>query len=238
MPKNIVLAKPRINLTSSEGSFLDLIRSCKVALRNCIQTYIWTFIALNFYGLQLAASDLEGSVYRDFVLLSIVEIPAIFIAIASCKRFGRKKTSLVPLLFSGCACLVIAFIPDQGKWKVARIVLGMLGKLFTSVTFNSLYVWSTELFPTGVRAAGMGVLQVSSRIGSSSSPWVANGLKVFFPWLPFLVMGITSLLGAFLGFCLPETMDTTLKETNVDNENAITALDQKKEREMKNLGDV
>lgn len=44
--------------------------------------------------------------------------------------------------------------------SVVRITLGMLGKLCVSSVYKCIYVWSSEIFPTHVRALGMGVLQV------------------------------------------------------------------------------
>ena len=51
----------------------------------------------------------------------------------------------------------------------------------------------------------MGLLQISSRIGAAAAPWIAKGLKSFHKSVPFLVMGISSLIAAFLLLTLPET---------------------------------
>ena len=39
-----------------------------------------------YYGLSLASDDLGGNMYRDFILTSIVEIPANVILIWSCNK--------------------------------------------------------------------------------------------------------------------------------------------------------
>ena len=51
----------------------------------------------------------------------------------------------------------------------------------------------------------MGLLQISSRIGSASAPWVSKGLKSVHHAVPFLVMGVSSFIATALMFLLPET---------------------------------
>ena len=55
------------------------------------------------------------------------------------------------------------------------------------------------------RSQGMGLLQISSRIGAAGAPWVAKGLKDVHEYAPFLVMGVSSLIASFLMIRLPET---------------------------------
>ena len=65
----------------------------------------------------------------------------------------------------------------------------------------------------------MGLLQISSRIGAASAPWVAKGLKRVHKYAPFLVMGISSFIAAFCMMLLPETKGTKTAEV-IENENA------------------
>ncbi len=51
--------------------------------------------ALVYYGVSFAAADLGGSMYRDYVLLCLVEIPGIVLAIYLCKKY---VDSIFPLL--------------------------------------------------------------------------------------------------------------------------------------------
>ena len=53
---------------------------------------------------------------------------------------------------------------------------------------------------------------MSARIGSAASPWVI-GLEIFGAWIPFVVIGVLSLIGAAVGLVLPETKGTVMKET-------------------------
>ena len=39
-----------------------------------------------FYGVSFAAGDLGGSMYRDYILASVVDFPAIILAIYLCNK--------------------------------------------------------------------------------------------------------------------------------------------------------
>ena len=64
----------------------------------------------------------------------------------------------------------------------------------------------------------MGVLQITSRLGAASAPWVAQWLRHFHTSLPFILMGALTATAAFLCFLLKETkgMQTAevLEKTN------------------------
>ena len=62
----------------------------------------------------------------------------------------------------------------------------------------------------------MGLLQISSRIGAASAPWVAKGLKNVHRYAPFLVMGISSFISTILMFVLPETKGAKTAEVIED----------------------
>ena len=53
-------------------------------------------------------------------------------------------------------------------------VLALLGKLGITCSFNSIYIWSAEIFPTVIRNAGMGASSSCARIGSMASPYIAD----------------------------------------------------------------
>lgn len=176
---------------------------------------------LFYYGLSLAADDLGGSLYLNYILVNAIEFPAIVTAIHFCNRFGRKRTITRAILTGSISCITIAFIPLTGKIKYARVVLAILGKYLVSVSFDAIYTWSVELFPTETRGEGMGFLQVASRIGAASSPFVAKGLKTIHHSAPFITMGSVGIIGFFLQLILPETKDVPMKETNNEIEMSI-----------------
>ena len=197
----------------------DLFKTSRGTMKTLIQGYAWLVNGMVYFGLSLAADDLGGNLYRNFVLVSIIEFPAVVFAVDFCARFGRKKTVSLSMLVAGIICIVVAFVPIGAK-RSYRVVLGMCGKLCVTLSFDAIYTWSVELYPTDVRAQGMGFLQIASRIGAASAPWIAKGLKTLHESVPFIVMGVAALISAFLTLCLPETKDLETAETE-DEENEL-----------------
>ena len=127
---------------------------------------------------------------------------------------GEKKSTVIHLLLGGILCVLVACISTDGSHfiKIVRIVLGMLGKMCGVAAFDSMKLWSAELYPTNVRAVAMGILDVSGRFGSAVSPWLVIYLEAFGSWIPFVIIGILTLLGAAVGLLLVETKGTAMKE--------------------------
>ena len=67
----------------------------------------------------------------------------------------------------------------------------------------------------------MGFLQITSRIGAASSPWIAKALKALDPRAPFIVMGSLSLLAVLVCMPLPETKDRPICDTMEDEESGL-----------------
>ena len=191
-----------------QGTMGDLFRPRSMLVSTLLQNGIWFVMGMVYYGISLASDDLGGNMYRDFILTSLVEIPANILLIWACNRFGRKKSIMWSMTITACALIGVAFIPSgtsNSAYQWSRVTLGMIGKLFITAAFNSVYVLSVEIYPTVVRSQAMGMLSVVSRLGAATSPWIAQGLRSIYSSLPFLTMGALSFLAALA--CLP------LKET-------------------------
>ena len=66
----------------------------------------------------------------------------------------------------------------------------------------------------------MGITQISTTAGAAVAPWAAKSLKSVHKSVPFLVMGINSLIAAFLLLTLPETKGQRTAEV-LENKYAV-----------------
>ena len=64
-------------------------------------------------------------------------------------------------------------------------------------------------------------IQVCTRIGTASSPWIANELKAIHENAPYVTMGLVSLLAFILMFYLQETKGVKTTDTDVELESKI-----------------
>ena len=208
---------------------VDLFHGREMAIKTLAQGFVWMVNGMVYYGIALAADDLGGSLYLNFVLVSLVEFPAVIIAIVCLNRFGRKKTTIISLFLSGIVCLCVPAIPLSSGVNLGRVCLGMMGKMFITISFDGVFLWSAELYPTSIRSQGFGFLRITSRIGAAAAPWIAKAVKVFHPSLPFIIMGGLGLLSGATCFFLPETLGVEMKATvqdNGDNGEKIELKDQ------------
>ena len=214
LPDNITLASNHSTITvhSGNSNIFHLFSSPKLATRTCVLMFVWFSCALSSYGLQFSAGNLGGTVYLNFMLLSAAGVPAAVAGSTGLKMFGRKITTLSHVILAGVTCFVIAGLPSNGVYRVVRLVLGIFGKFCVVAQIACLYTWSPEMYPTSMRAVAMGVVQLSARVGSGLSPLVVIELARYGQWIPFVVIGVVSVLAGGFGFLLPETKGMQLKE--------------------------
>ena len=185
IPDNVRLTSSNeIQVYKPKSNISAVFQTKTLAIHTLVQLIIWMTTSLLTYGLQFASKQLGGSPFRNYFLLSAAGVPAVFVATYINRRLGRKVAALGPLFVAGFMCLAIACIPEREDLKVVRIVLGIIGKMSGSMTFFTLYIWCAEIYPTTVRAVGMGLMQVSARTGSGASPWVVNQLAGYGKWIP------------------------------------------------------
>ncbi|XP_006001989.1 solute carrier family 22 member 15 isoform X2 [Latimeria chalumnae] len=218
---NLSLKLPANKSRGETGSVLDLFRFRILLGRTLIMMYLWFVCSLVYYGLTLNVGDLGGSLYVNLALSGLAEVPSypICIYLINQKWSGRRRTLVGFLMMGGIACLVVMFLPEKRDSGLFAVVntrsLSFLGKLTISAAFNIVYIYSSELYPTVVRNAGMGVCSMFSRFGGIVAPFIPS-LKSVQAFLPFIVFGAAGLSSGLLGLLLPETLNQLLPETMAD----------------------
>ncbi|XP_022108996.1 solute carrier family 22 member 13-like [Acanthaster planci] len=194
-------------------SAIDLYRSPNMLLKTLNLQFNWMVNNLVYYGLSQSTGELGVNIYWAFFVSGAVEIPALFYAVFGVEWFGRKWNTAVLELIGGIACLATIFIPT-GIW---RTVVSMVGKFCISVTFSLIYLYSIEVFPTPVRAVGVGVCSIASRIGAILSPVILLS-KHAAADLPLILFGSSAVIAGLLVFFLPETKGRKLPQTLKEGE--------------------
>ncbi|XP_066456792.1 solute carrier family 22 member 15-like isoform X3 [Eleutherodactylus coqui] len=163
----------------SAHSVFDLARYRALLRRTVILMYIWYVCSLVYYGLTLNAGELKGNLYLNVALYGLVEVPAFPLCLFFIEKSwcGRGKSTAGFLVFAGMACIFTMFLPNDNSFSLSPAALALLGKLSVSAAFNVVYIYTSELYPTVVRNAGLGVCAMACRFGGILAPFVPSLAK-------------------------------------------------------------
>jgi len=104
---------------------------------------------LVYYGLSMSAGSIVGHRYGNFILCSLVEIPALVLVIKILNNYGRRESQCVTLLLCSSLCFSIAFIPSR---KYIIILLLPSSLIFSIECRRVVYIGkSIWLHPFGNR---------------------------------------------------------------------------------------
>ncbi|NXY08268.1 S22FL protein, partial [Pteruthius melanotis] len=201
----------------SAAGILTLVKHPVFRWRTLVLMYLWYVCSFVYYGLTLNAGELRGNLYLNVALSGLVEVPAFPLCMFFIEKSwsGRRKTMMCFLIFAGFTCIFTMFLPTSAGLLLSPTLLSLCGKMMVSAAFNILYIYTSELYPTLLRNAGLGVCSMSCRLGGILAPFVPS-MKSLSPSVPFVVFGISGLSAGFLTLLLPETLNKPIAESIED----------------------
>ncbi|KAL1811513.1 hypothetical protein ACET3Z_021578 [Daucus carota] len=191
------------------GSILDVLKSPLTRLRLFLTVAISFSSSIVYYGLSLNVVNLDTNLYLTVLVNAVAEMPAFLLTAILLDKYGRKPLAIGTQWFSGLFCLAGSLMARNGPWKVVRMVCGVLGIFGMAGTYNLLFIYTMELFPTVVRNAALGCATQAAQMGAILAPFVV----VLGGGIPFAVFGMCGVLGGILTFYLPETLHKPLYDT-------------------------
>jgi len=215
-PECIELTKP--SAAGSKGGFLDIMKHPTLRCHTLIMYFNWFTTAFIMYGLALSWQELTDGLFLNFLIGTLLDFPAKTLAMVLVQRVGRKYPYMVGSCTTGIMFLLTLFIERDvypSNWPI--VVLALIGNFSTTMCFAILYMYTGELMPTTVRAAGVGSSSLVSKVGGTLSTTVAAlaDIHVAIPTLIFSTMALTS--GVITWF-VPETRGRKMPETIDDVE--------------------
>lgn len=171
-------------------------------------SFIWLVCSYCFYGVSHYISHLTGNIFINVLASGSVCLCACLIVIPLMKFMNRKTVVILGNVMCSFCLLVIAVVPE-GK---VSVFLGCLCVLFSYMVFIMIYLYCSEMFPTVVRNAAIGISSMMGRVGAMIAPFIAN-LRPFGQWCAPVAFGIFPFIAALLCLLLPETKDCELTMT-------------------------
>jgi OCT family organic cation transporter-like MFS transporter 4/5 len=117
--------------------------------------YLWTCDTFVYYGLSLFSTQLAGDRFLNFALMGLIEIPSYLVSPMLLNRMGRRVFVSVCHLLAAASFFAIAWVGTDKPGL--SLLMWLMGKFAISCAFTSLFVYSSEVFPTVARNGCIGI---------------------------------------------------------------------------------
>ncbi|XP_041980326.1 organic cation transporter protein-like [Aricia agestis] len=200
----------------TDSIVLQVLKSRVIMIRLVVCSFWWITVTFIYYGLSINSVSLAGNSYINFMLTALIEIPGYFMSFVTLDRFGRKSSIMSAFFICGLSLVCLPFIPGHIIWL--QTCLNLLGKLCISMAFSSIYIYTSELYPTSLRHTLLAVCSFCGRLGQLVAPQTPL-LVAYMDSLPYLVFGAMAATSGMLMLLTPETLNTNLPDTVTQAEN-------------------
>lgn len=194
-----------------KGNIIDLFRTPNLRKNILAMSFNWLTCSYCFYGVSQYVGQLSGNIFVNVTASASVTLCGTLLSIPLMKVIGRR-TIVIVFNFICAFCLLFLVIIPEGTGSV---VCASVGVVSSFIVFVVVYLYCSELFPTVVRNAALGVTSMMARVGSMVAPFVIE-MQYVATWLPPLAFAILPLIAGCVTFLLPETkgreLTTTIEE--------------------------
>ncbi|GBP82659.1 Organic cation transporter 1 [Eumeta japonica] len=197
-----------------KGNILDLVRTPNLRRNTICMSFNWLVCSYCFYGVSQYVGQLSGNVFLNVAASASVTLVGTLLSIPLMKVMGRKTIIIVFNIVCAVCLLSLSFV--SSGWL--SITLASIGVVASFIVFVLVYLYCSELFPTVVRNAALGVSSMMARVGSMVAPFIV-GLNEVAEWMPPIAFGVMPIIAAVLCFFLPETKGCHLMTTIEEGEN-------------------
>jgi hypothetical protein len=144
-------------------------------------------------------ADQYDEIIGDIIMSCVFEIPSDIINgflpnISYLGRLGAIQIGYATSILFSILCFVI---PSQMPLYASLL------KAAINISFNILYIYTAEAYPTYMRATALGVCNFFCRFGGFTCPFFNEILFRNNPLLPYIGFFLSSILGMIMTFALP-----------------------------------
>jgi putative MFS transporter len=184
---------------------LSALFSIKLRRRSVALLSAWALVSVAYYGvfvylpLKLAGAGFGFMRGQEFlIVLALVQLPGYALAAYGVERWGRKPTLIGFLLLSAIGCMLYSF----GNTTVLVVGSTLLMSFALLGTWAGLYAFTPEVYPTGLRASGMGLAGAVARFGGLLAPTIVAPVMAAHFTLALAMLASFLVLGAVAILCV------------------------------------
>lgn len=176
-------------------SNLKALWSRELASITAMAWLMWLSITFSYYafftwipGLLVQSGMTITRSFSYSLVMYLAQIPGYFSGAWLNEKLGRQATIVTYMALGGISALGLALTHSDAQ----ILASGFLLSFFMNGTYAGVYAFTPEVFPTDVRATGMGVASAIGRLGAIAAPILVGWL---YPRLGFGgVFGATTLM--------------------------------------------
>ena len=188
LPEGKLVPEPEV----PRGRILDLLRPGYKLISFCL-VILWISTAFGYYGIALLTTHmvaigntcnphafditnnatshtLDLNDYWDLFWTSTSDIPGLVLAAFLGEVIGRKRSIIVTGMSYAITCLLLLICMQ----KTPMVALLFFGRALIEAPYQILYLYTSEVYPTEVRALSLGLGSMLARLGGMATPNVAN----------------------------------------------------------------
>uniref|UniRef100_A0A8C5S792 Major facilitator superfamily (MFS) profile domain-containing protein n=1 Tax=Laticauda laticaudata TaxID=8630 RepID=A0A8C5S792_LATLA len=174
-----------------------------------------------YYGLAMDLQNFGVSVYLIQVIFGAVDIPAKLVAFLVISYSGRRIAQALSLILAGLSIAGNIFVSHD--MQILRTIFAVFGKGCLGASFNCVFLYTGELYPTMIRQTGMGFGNTMARVGGIVAPLVRMTSE-YLPSLPLVIYAMAPIISGMAACFLPETLNVPLPDTIEDVETRSVSI--------------
>ncbi|XP_033061465.1 solute carrier family 22 member 6 isoform X2 [Trachypithecus francoisi] len=204
-----------LTMGKGQASAMELLRCPTLRHLFLCLSMLWFATSFAYYGLVMDLQGFGVSIYLIQVIFGAVDLPAKLVGFLVINSLGRRPAQMAALLLAGICILLNGVVPQDQS--IIRTSLAVLGKGCLAASFNCIFLYTGELYPTMIRQTGMGIGSTMARVGSIVSPLVSMTAELY-PSVPLFIYGAVPVAASAVTVLLPETLGQPLPDTVQDLE--------------------
>ncbi|BFZ04649.1 hypothetical protein BsWGS_07688 [Bradybaena similaris] len=230
------LVEPHTHHVIKRGRVKDLFMP-ELKVTTILLWIIWLVCAFSYYGIVLLTTamfenpdgchgtdvkfnpnpscfleckTLTTKDYKDLTWTTFAEFPGLFITAYLLNKIGRKYTMAVEFIIFTIFVMLVNICTTRALLTFFLFV----ARAFISGAFQGAYVYTPEVYPTSMRALGLGTCSGMARIGAIVTPFVAQVLLKESAYAAISIYGGMCLIASISAFFLPiETKGRDMKDS-------------------------
>nr|XP_027213382.1 solute carrier family 22 member 1-like [Penaeus vannamei] len=205
-----------VTQSSRQGvTTFDLFKTPVLRRRFLVLCVMWVAMTVAYDGFMRNTANIGYDAFLSFTIAGLLEFPADLLMMVTTEWLGRRHTTVGSLVLCGVSALCIAAIPEDNT--LAVMVMAFVGRFLITVTMNVGHQYPVEVLPTVARGQGMGTMQTLGFASAFASPYIVYLSKYSYS-LPYVIMGVITVIGGLTCLLLPETLHENLPDTLEDGE--------------------